>query len=158
MKLLMKQRIFSWFDSYDIYNEFEEAAFTVQGKLSWGHRLEISDASGHYLGRVQEEILTFLPKFSFYLGEEQRKIGELKKEFTFFKPVYTLSCKDWIIEGNWLEWNYTVKDSYGDLIMQVDRELFHFSDTYSVEIVKEENALLCLMILLSIDAANCSNN
>ena len=66
MKLLMKQRIFSWFDSYDIYNEFEETAFTVQGKLSWGHRLEISDASGHYLGRVQEEILTFLPKFSFY--------------------------------------------------------------------------------------------
>ena len=36
MKLLFKQRLFSWFDSYDIYNEAEETIFTVKGKLSWG--------------------------------------------------------------------------------------------------------------------------
>ena len=64
MKLLLRQRIFSWFDSYDIYDENDEPVFTVQGKLSWGHRLEITDAAGNELGRVQEEILTFLPRFS----------------------------------------------------------------------------------------------
>ena len=29
MKLLFKQRIFSWFDSYDIYNENGETLFQV---------------------------------------------------------------------------------------------------------------------------------
>ena len=29
MKLLFKQRAFSWFDSYDIYNEHGETVFTV---------------------------------------------------------------------------------------------------------------------------------
>ena len=37
MKLFFKQRFFSWFDSYDIYNEAGETVYTVEGKLSWGH-------------------------------------------------------------------------------------------------------------------------
>ena len=36
MRLLFKQRFFSWFDSYDIYNEAGETVYTVEGKLSWG--------------------------------------------------------------------------------------------------------------------------
>ena len=44
MRLLFKQRFFSWFDSYDIYNEDQKPVFTVKGQLSWGHRLLIYDA------------------------------------------------------------------------------------------------------------------
>ena len=32
MKLLFKQRFFSWFDSYDIYDEGGRGVFTVEGK------------------------------------------------------------------------------------------------------------------------------
>ena len=31
MKLLFKQRFFSWFDSYDIYYEDGDVAYTVEG-------------------------------------------------------------------------------------------------------------------------------
>ena len=41
MQLLFKQRLFSWFDSYDIYDESGNTVYTVKGKLSWGHLLEI---------------------------------------------------------------------------------------------------------------------
>ena len=34
MKMLFKQRFFSWFDSYDIYDETGDTLFTVEGKLS----------------------------------------------------------------------------------------------------------------------------
>lgn len=30
MKLLFKQRFFSWFDSYDIYDEYDNTYFTVE--------------------------------------------------------------------------------------------------------------------------------
>ena len=36
MKLLFKQRYFSWFDSYDIYDEAGSAVYVVKGQLSWG--------------------------------------------------------------------------------------------------------------------------
>lgn len=36
MKLWFKQRMFSWFDSYDIYDENGQTMFVVKGALSWG--------------------------------------------------------------------------------------------------------------------------
>lgn len=35
-KLLFKQRLFSWFDSYDIYDEMEQTVYVVKGQLAWG--------------------------------------------------------------------------------------------------------------------------
>ena len=155
MKLLFKQRLFSWLDSYDIYNEYGETAFTVEGKLAWGHKLEVLDPSGRHLGTVKEEVLTFLPRFALYLGEEY--IGQIKKELTFFKPRFTLDCRDWQVSGDWLEWDYQVTDGQGRTVMTASKELFHWTDTYVMDIERDEDALLCLMIVLAIDAANCSN-
>lgn len=154
MRLVFKQRFLSWFDSYDIYDEDGNTLFTVEGKLSWGHRLEIHGADGAYLGRVQEEVLTFLPRFALYIGEDY--LGQIKKEFTFFKPVFTLDCNDWVVNGDWLSWDYSVVDGMGREIMTCSKELFHFTDVYTLDIPDSRNALLSLMIVLAIDAAKCS--
>ena len=69
MKLLFKQRFFSWFDSYDIYNEAGDTVYVVKGQLSWGHCLKIFDSLGNELGTVRERVLTFLPQFELYLGD-----------------------------------------------------------------------------------------
>ena len=53
MKLLFRQRFFSWFDSYDIYNDNEETVYTVKGQLSIGHCLAIYDANNNRIGMVQ---------------------------------------------------------------------------------------------------------
>lgn len=155
MKLLFKQRMFSWFDSYDIYDEAGNTVYVVKGKMSWGHRLEIYGADGTHVGTVQQRVLTFLPKFELYIGDNM--IGEIQKEMTFLKPKFTLDCKGWSVDGNWLEWNYQVVSSAGQLIMTAEKELFEWTDTYVMDIVKEEDALLCLMIVLAIDAVKCSS-
>ena len=36
MKMLFKQRLFSWFDSYDIYDESGNTLYTVKGQLFVG--------------------------------------------------------------------------------------------------------------------------
>ena len=68
MKLYFKQRMFSWFDSYDIYymngpEETGAVAFTVEGKLAWGHCLHILDPQGRHIATVQQQVFTLLPKF-----------------------------------------------------------------------------------------------
>ena len=88
MKMLFKQRLFSWFDSYDIYDESGNTLYTVKGQLSWGHCLKIFGASGEELGTVKERVFTFLPKFELYIGSSY--IGCIKKEFTFF--TFLLYC------------------------------------------------------------------
>ena len=78
MKLYFKQRFFSWFDSYDIYYEGGDVAYTVEGKLSWGHCLHILDPYGEHIATVKQQVLTFLPKFDLYVGE--RCIGTIRKD------------------------------------------------------------------------------
>ena len=92
MKLLFKQRFFSWFDSYDIYDEAGNTVYTVEGKLAWGHCLHILDADGNHIGTVQQKMLTFLPKFELY--EHDQYIGCIQKEFTFFSPRFDIDCND----------------------------------------------------------------
>ena len=64
MKLLFKQRMFSWFDSYDIYYENGEAAYTVKGQLSWGHCLKIFDARGTEVSTRSCTVPTSVPRAS----------------------------------------------------------------------------------------------
>lgn len=154
MKLLFKQRFFSWFDSYDIYDESGRAVFTVEGKPSWGHKLHILDSNGSHIATVRQEILTFMPRFSLYLGEQ--KIGEISREFTFFRPSYNIDFNGWHIDGNFFEWDYTISDSYGNAVAVISKELFNFTDTYSIDVANGNNALYALMVVLAIDAEKCS--
>lgn len=146
--------MFSWFDSYDIYDEEGQVAYTVKGKLWWGHKLNIYDKNGNLAGVVQEEILRFLPRFT--LIQDGKEIGYIKKEFTFLKPVFSLSCRDWTVKGDCLEWNYEVRDGQNELIMTAGKRVLSWTDTYVIEYGKRENELLSLMIVLAIDAAKCS--
>ena len=66
MKLLFKQRLFSWFDSYDIFDEDGNTVYVVKGQLSWGHLLKIYDKNGNEIGMVKQRIFSFLPKFEIY--------------------------------------------------------------------------------------------
>ena len=155
LQLLLKQRMFSWFDSYDIYDEDGNTVFQVKGRLSWGHCLEIFDSEGSHVGTVKEEALSFFPRFALYAFGDY--IGEIKKEFTLFKPVFTLNCNDWTVQGDWLEWDYQVVTRSGAVIMQTSKKPFQWADTYVIDIVRQEDALLSLMIVLAIDAAKCSS-
>lgn len=155
MKMLFKQRFFSWLDSYDIFDENRSALFTVQGRLSWGHCLEIYNAQGEYMGKIKEEVLTFLPRFQMYAGENY--IGNIQKKLTFFRPSFELDCNGWQVEGNFLEWDYTITDGNGDFIASVSKQLWNWTDTYMIDVADPVNALLCLMVVLAIDAAKCSS-
>lgn len=154
MQLLFKQRFFSWLDSYDIYDEVGNPAYTVEGRLAWGHKLVIYDAAGREAGMVREELLTLLPRFT--ISQEGREVGEIRKEFTFFKPSFALDCRGWQVEGNFLEWDYEITDPQGRTVAAISKQLFHWTDTYVLDIADPADAIYVLMIALAIDAAKCS--
>ena len=154
MKLLFKQRFFSWFDSYDIYNEAGQTVYTVKGQLSWGHCLKIYDAQGREIGTVKERVLTFLPKFEMYL--EDKYIGCISKEFTFLMPKYNIDCNGWHVDGDLFEWDYQILNSSGRAVANITKELWNWTDTYVIDIQNPQDALCALMLVLAIDAEKCS--
>ena len=156
MRLLFKQRFFSWFDSYDIYDEDGNTVFTVEGKLAWGHCLHNLNAMGDHIGTVQQRVLTFLPKFELYIGKLY--YGCIRKEFTFFTPRFTLECSDWEVNGSFMEWDYTIDSPSRGCIATITKELFHWTDTYVIDVYDPKDALGALMVVLAIDAEKCSRN
>ena len=156
MKLLFKQRFFTWFDSYDIYDESGATLFTVEGQLGWGHTLHINDADGYHIATVKQRLFTFLPKFDLYEGETL--IGTIAKDFTFFKPSYEVDCRGWQVEGDFFEWEYEIQDKFGDVVATISKELFQWTDTYSIDVRDPEDALHALMVVLAIDAEKCSRD
>ena len=156
MKLWFKQRFFSWFDSYDIYNEVGETVYTVKGQLSWGHLLKIYDAQGFEVGTVKQKVLTWLPKFEIYLGSQY--MGCISKEFTLFSNKYDIDYNGWHIDGDWLGWDYSVVESTGRIVAQISKELWNWTDTYVIDVHEPSDALCALMLVLAIDAEKCSNS
>lgn len=154
MKLLFKQRFFSWFDSYDIYDEAGNTMFVVKGELAWGHLLRIYDANGREIGCIKEKILTWLPKFEMYIGD--RYAGCISKELTFFKPKYNIDYNGWHVEGDWLEWDYSIINSAGQKVASVSKELWNWTDTYVIDVSNPQDAVYALMLVLAIDAEKCS--
>ena len=156
MKLIFQQRFFSWFDSYDIYNESGETVYTVKGELAWGHLLRSYDAGGNEVGSIKEKVFTWLPCFEMYLGN--RYIGCIKKEFAIFQPKFSIDCNDWQVVGDWLEWNYTILNKAGQSVAGVSKEIWNLTDTYTIDVQDSQDALCALMLVLAIDAEKCSRN
>ena len=156
MKLLFKQRFFSWFDSYDIYNEAGDTVFCVKGQLSWGHCLKIYDAKDKELGTVKERVFSWRPKFEIYIGDNY--VGEISKRFSLFSEEFDIDFNGWSVEGDCFGWDYTVYDAYGRSVASVSKALWNFTDTYEIDVDDPANALMVLMLVLAIDAEKCSNS
>ncbi len=156
VKLLFKQRLFSWFDSYDIYDEMGNTVYTVKGQLSWGHCLKIFDANGYEVGMVKERVFTFLPKFEIYIGGNY--IGCISKKLTFFVHKFDIDCNGWHIDGDFFGWDYSIIDSYGKRVAVISKQLLKFTDTYEIDVEYPHDALCALMVVLAIDAEKCSRS
>lgn len=154
MRLLFKQRFFSWLDSYDVYDEAGSTVFTVEGKLAWGHCLHILNAQGAHIGTLREVVLSFLPRFDIYVGD--RLVGTIKKEFTFLSPRFTVDMNGWQVEGSFWEWDYSIRNAQGGEVARISKELFRWTDTYVLDVAAPADALGALLVALAIDAEKCS--
>lgn len=156
MRMRFKQRMFTWFDSYDIFDEYGNVIFMVKGKISWGHKLVIYDAYGNEVGQVVERVFALLPKFQIY--KNGNYMGCISKELSFFKPHYNIEYNGWHIDGSFMEWNYSVLDMNRCVVASISKELFHLTDTYVIDVVDPALALDALMFVLAVDAEKCSRN
>ena len=105
---------------------------------------------------IKEKIFTFLPKFELYIGDSYA--GCISKEFAFFHPKYNIDCNGWHVDGDIFEWDYSIVGADGYLIAEISKQLFNWTDTYTIDVIYPENALCALMVVLAIDAEKCSRN
>lgn len=99
--------------------------------------------------------MDFLPRFILEIGGEE--IAEIVKEFSFFRPVYSLENTDLRVEGDFWAHEYSLYD--GDRnIMNIHKEWFTWGDSYELDILDPKYELISLGIVLAIDKAMAAAN
>ena len=156
MRLLIKQRVFSWGDTYDIYDENGNAKYLVQEEiLTLGHPLHVFDTQGREIGSVNEEFLSFPKRYEIVMNGQVK--GWLQKQFTLFAQQYDIDFNGWHVDGDFLDWNYDVY-SNGRPIIHINKEWLTWGDTYTIDIENPEDELMGIMLVVAIDAANRDKN
>ena len=156
MELLIKQRVFSWSDTYDVYDGEGHPKYFVKGEfLSLGHKLHVYDLEQNEVGLIRERLMSLLPVFEIEVNGVP--LGRIEKRFSLFRPKYDVDYNGWRAEGDFLEWDYDVYSGCS-VAMHISKEPFHWGDTYVIHIADPADELAGLMLVLAIDAANCASN
>ena len=88
MKLIFKQKAFSFLDSYNIFDENDQVVFTVKSRFSFGRHFQIYDAKNKLVGDLRQKIFALMPTFAISL--QGVFAGYVKKQFSFFKPKFNI--------------------------------------------------------------------
>ena len=150
MTFYVKQKFFSWNDRSSVYDSNGNEVFYVGGEgFSFGKKLHIYDALNNEVAFIKQKIFSFLPKYHVYCGENQ--IAEITREFTFFKPKYTVDGLDWLVKGDFFDHEYEIT-SGGVTVATVSKEWFTLGDAYEININDSFDTVSALAVVLIINA------
>lgn len=155
VKRYVKQKVFSFRDSFTVKDEEGADCYTVVGDFfSFPKALHIYDSAGAEVLKISRKLLTFLPRYQIF--REDKLAAEIAKEFSFFTPKYYIDGAPFTIEGDFLSHNYEVLRD-GVTVAKIGKEWFTWGDSYVIDMNPSEDELIMLSILIVIDCVLSSD-
>ncbi len=149
MKLYIKERVFTWGDKFNVFDEAGREKYTVEGEVfTWGKKLHVYDRFGKEAAFIKQELFTWLPCYRVYVGEQE--IAQVRREFSWFTPKYSVSGLGWDVNGHFLEHNYEITRN-GLPIVSIEKEWMTWGDSYALDITNPADEIIALAVVLTID-------
>ena len=156
MKLYIKEKVFSWGDKFTVKDEYGYDKFVVEGEVfSWGKKLHIYDMAGAEVAFIKQEVWSFLPRFYVFCAGQQ--VAEIKKEFTFLFPKYSIEGLGWEIDGSFLAHEYKITKA-DRTIVTISKEWMTWGDSYELDIANPADEIVALAVVLTIDCVTESGS
>ena len=151
MKLYMKQKVFSWTDKFTVKDENDNDRYFVEGEfMTLSKKLHVFDESHTEVAFIRQKLWSLLPRF--FVEIDGRPVCQIVKRFTLLKPKYELEGTGWRVEGDFWAHEYAVYDD-NNMIMRLSKHWLSWGDSYELDIVDPKNEIMCLSIVLAVDAA-----
>ena len=149
MKLYIKEKVFSWGDKFTVKDAYGENKYIVEGEVfTFGKKLHVYDKHGREVAFIKQEVWSFLPRYYVFCGD--RQIAEIKKEFTFLFPRYTIDGLGWEIDGSFMAHDYQITKQ-GRKIVTISKEWMTWGDSYELDIADPADELVALAVVIAID-------
>lgn len=158
MKFYIKQKVFSFCDRFTVKDESGTDVFAITGEIfSLGKVLHICNMHEEELLSVRQQLFTFMPRFE--IEKSGTVIAEIVKQFTFFKPSYTIEGTPFTVEGDFFDHDYEILRD-GTAVAHIYKEWFTWGDSFVVDIHDSTSVdpLLLLAVSIVIDCVMDANN
>ena len=150
MELYMKQRVFSWGDKFSVYDQTGNERYYVEGEVfTWGKKLHVYDMAGAEVAFIQQKVWSFFPKYHIFRDGVQ--IAEVVREFSWFRPYYTVRGLGWSVSGDVFQHEYAITD-HGLSVASVSKEWLTWGDAYCLHVDDDTDTVAALSVVLVIDA------
>ena len=155
MRYVMRQKIWALGNDFTIQDGEGRDVFYVDGKvLSLGDKLVFKDSQGQEVARVEQKLIAISPTWQIY--RDGRLYATVKKSlFSFLHHTFSVDIPgpdDLEARGNLLDHEYTFT-RHGDVVAEVSKKWFSWTDSYGVDINDGEDDVLILACAVVIDMA-----
>jgi uncharacterized protein YxjI len=155
MRYMMKQKMWSLADTFTIKNEQGEDVASVVGQvMSFGDKLTFYDVQNNELAFITQKLMSWGPTYEIYRSGELAAVVK-QKLFTFMRTEFTIDVPgpdDLTAEGDFTDHEYFFVRG-GNTVATVSKAWFQWTDTYGVELLDSEDAVLILASTVVIDMA-----
>ena len=149
MKLYIKEKVFTWGDKFTVKDEHGNDKYIVEGEVfTWGKKLHVYDMDGNEAAFIKQEVWSFLPTYYVFCGD--RQVAEIRKEFSFLFPRYSIEGLGWEIEGRFMAHDYEITKN-GRSIVTIRKEWMTWGDSYELNITNPSDEIVALAVVLTID-------
>ncbi len=154
MKLYIKQKVFSWKDKFKVFDEQGREKYQIEGEfISLGKKLHVSDMQGKEVAFIAQKVFSFLPRYFVYINGTE--IAEIVKQFSLFRPKYTIEGLGWEINGDFFAHDYDITKN-GRKIVAINKQWMTWGDCYELDIESESDEIVALGVVLAIDCVMAS--
>ena len=149
MKLYIKEKVFSWGDKFFVKDQTGRDRYVVEGEIfSWGMKLHVYDMMGNEVAFIKQEVWSWMPRYDVFVGD--RHVAQIRKEFTFFFPKYSIDGLGWEISGSFMAHDYEITKN-GMPIVTIQKEWMTWGDSYELDIRAPRDEIVALAVVLTID-------
>ncbi|MBR3330591.1 MAG: LURP-one-related family protein [Mogibacterium sp.] len=157
----------------ETYGDPAKSLYTSSDVFTLHHRIEITDEAGNAVYRAETQFPSIHDKTDIYTADGrhvayfERKLLTLHeihyvdmdngKSFTLsnelmhlIKDVTNIEGLGWVIDGNIIQLNFTIKDEKGKLLAVVSQKAISIHDKFAIDIYKPEyeEEIVALVITL----------
>ena len=132
-----------------VKDENDSDLFYVVGEVfTFGNKLHIYTMDGREAAFIRQELWTWMPKYQVYCNDSY--VAEIRRDFTFFLPKYSVPELNWEIHGEFMAHEYQITQN-GRQIATIRKAWMTWGDSYELTVFESGNQLMALVVLLVID-------
>lgn len=148
--LYTSSEIFTLHHRIEITDEYGSVAYRAETQFPSIHdKTDIYDADGRHVAHIERKLIS-LHEIRYIDMADGSSFTLSNELFHLIRDVTNLEGLGWILEGNLLQLNFTIKDADGGLIALVSQKFMSIHDKYAVDIYmpKHEEKVVAILIAL----------